>query len=743
MANVIRSRISTTLLLVGLLASLPAGRSWAQCLGDCDGGGSVGSGELTKIIAIINYCPCASPLVGGLPAGCAAVPGADKQCTNADRNGNNCITAGELTGVIADLLNFPSTGCPPVPTATNTPATATPTTPTVINTATPTHTPVTPPSATPTTPAPTNTIQPTATNTTPPTSTRTNTAPPSSTPTTPAPTNTPVSTATATITPTAVITVTAVCGNGVVDTGEDCDIGGSCIGGDNAGTHCTAETDCVGDGVCEAGSNAFRVCSSNADCPGGGSCIHCKVFAGPYAGGTCAANCTKASDVPFPLVSGIVGADKKLVAGTSGAIVHGNGALPIPPLALNGSQILTIGKPVNGQIPVSIKASSVSFGAIRVLTAACACVRPVVAMTCGGTVLEKNGLPSIDCTPNFIQGTCSVATTQVCNIDTDCPVSQTCVVHTCDGLKPCTYVHGAGNSGSGIIGVNGLDNINLNAFQDNGGYPEPPPPTPPANMGQPILTMRNACSCSTNSDCTPGQTCDAMGRCSCMTNADCLAPSVQTTTPGGICACPNGTSSCATGTTGVCMYEGCVQNSDCPGTQTCKGGGPGSALIVNSSAIAQIVNSRIDPCVIPTLTPAPTPKPSAPPWPFGPDHHACAFNGVDDDPWTARGVPQTLPVTTGFATGYIINVNLTPVPTPPTPAPSPVFGRTEGPWSVIGAPFNVNHLLTPGIPPMTPTPGFTPTPGPYASGAGLASAFTAINQPTTNTMVTDNIQFSK
>src|SRR5262249_18638339 len=32
------------------------------------------------------------------------------------------------------------------------------------------------------------------------------------------------------------------CGNGVVEAGEDCDNGGTCIGGTNAGTHCTAES---------------------------------------------------------------------------------------------------------------------------------------------------------------------------------------------------------------------------------------------------------------------------------------------------------------------------------------------------------------------------------------------------------------------------------------------------------------------------------------------------------------------
>src|SRR5262249_24351009 len=35
---------------------------------------------------------------------------------------------------------------------------------------------------------------------------------------------------------------TPTCGNGVVEPGEDCDNGGTCVGGTNAGTHCTAES---------------------------------------------------------------------------------------------------------------------------------------------------------------------------------------------------------------------------------------------------------------------------------------------------------------------------------------------------------------------------------------------------------------------------------------------------------------------------------------------------------------------
>jgi len=42
----------------------------------------------------------------------------------------------------------------------------------------------------------------------------------------------------------------AVCGDGVVDVAEDCDIGGTCIGGQAAGTAChVGGTTCTG-GAC-------------------------------------------------------------------------------------------------------------------------------------------------------------------------------------------------------------------------------------------------------------------------------------------------------------------------------------------------------------------------------------------------------------------------------------------------------------------------------------------------------------
>jgi hypothetical protein len=507
MAHVIRS-IRRQLLLVGLLALLPAAQARAQCLGDCNGDNSVGPGELTNIIALINCCPCADSLVGGAPGGCPATGGCTTlgfpgdtipQCTAADRSGNQCITAGELTGVIADILNYEN-GCPPLATmtptntqaATSTP-TSTPVTPaaptsTPVTPATPTSTPVTPapPTNTPVTPAPpTNTpvtpaaptstpvtpAAPTSTPVTPATATstptRTNTpGPPSatSTPVTPSATATP-SKPPATATPTPSRTPTAqgspvitpnVCGNGKVESGETCDLGGLCVGGSNAGTACVNETQCIGNGVCDIGTKYGTRCASSANCDGA-RCIHCKTF----GGGGCAANCTSEKDVAMTLVPGAVqgGACK---ANTSCARLHAGLTLGLP---LNGVETFTIGgQGSDNNIPFVIKASSVTLARVPIASLACACVRGIAAKTCGGYLFEADGSPA-----------------------TDCSLADKCAASS---LPPCTYVNGPGNGAAGVIGCgSSFSPVNVTTTQDAGGVAIPPPPTPSPVIGLPIVTL--------------------------------------------------------------------------------------------------------------------------------------------------------------------------------------------------------------------------------------------------------------
>lgn len=257
--------------------------------------------------------------------------------------------------------------------------------------------------------------------------------------------------------------VAGICGDRVVDAVEDCDDGGICIGGTNAGTVCTSEGECVGQGVCLEGVKAEAACDRDSDCPGS-RCAHCV----PQGGDGCAANCTTETDVPFNLLPGVV-AGGQLTPGTSGAFVH-DGLLQLP-LALRGAETLTIGKQRDGRIPVVVKASSVQFPRIAVAALACACVRGVVAKTCGGTLFEADGVTlSTSCTAGFTAGD-----------------------SLCAGQKPCTFVSGPENSAAGTIGCNGLDATNLSVTRQSGGLvPPPPPPILPAGSGPEIITLNGS-----------------------------------------------------------------------------------------------------------------------------------------------------------------------------------------------------------------------------------------------------------
>ncbi len=274
------------------------------------------------------------------------------------------------------------------------------------------------------------------------------------------PTNTPLASSTPTVTATATVTATqgaASCGNGTVEAGEDCDDGGICVGGTNAGTTCTAEAQCAGNGICNGGLKIGVVCGGDVDCGSGGTCVRCKTFGGDG----CAANCTAETIVPYPLVPGNVNNQQT----TSTAFVAGE-VLNLP-LLLSGSQQLTIGKERNGQIPVVVKVSSIVLPAIRVGTLACACVRGIEARSCGGSLFDLGGT----------------------TLSEDCTFVDSCIA---DGKPPCVAIHGAGNTSSGAIGCTGLAGTDFSFIQDAGGTPEPPPPTPPAGSGQPVITLSSS-----------------------------------------------------------------------------------------------------------------------------------------------------------------------------------------------------------------------------------------------------------
>jgi hypothetical protein len=273
--------------------------------------------------------------------------------------------------------------------------------------------------------------------------------------------------------------VEGICGDGVTNTdlGEECDLGGTCLGGSKAGTHCTSEADCGLDqnGVCFGGSKSETACdpADTSFCTGG-TCRRCV----PQGGNGCASNCTTETEIVMNMVPGEV-AGIELVPGTSGATVW-NGVLgPIAlPFQEGTSQTIAVGKERNGQVPAIVLAASVHFPQIDVSGLACACVRGVGAKSCGGMSFNADGSAAINCTDVYTEGasvcpaelpcayvhgnggSCST-TAQTCGQNSDCPNGETCVL--------------GGNSAAGIIScVSGLEGVDLLYTQDSRGATDPP-----------------------------------------------------------------------------------------------------------------------------------------------------------------------------------------------------------------------------------------------------------------------------
>ncbi|MFI5366231.1 MAG: hypothetical protein ACHQ4J_11460 [Candidatus Binatia bacterium] len=422
----------------------------------------------------------------------------------------------------------------------------------------------------------------------------------------------------------------AVCGNGITESGEECDDGGTCIGNAKAGQACTSDSECGGiaaGGVCLDGGTPLNggfvakqltACTSNADCGIGGTCVACKTFGGDG----CAANCTLEHNVAVTLATGQIDSNTQTVISGSGATIDdseflgyiglplGNACTGDPttqgnPCSTNAgcgtgtcipsTQVLTIGSAVSGTITGVIKANSVKFAPILVPGVACACVHGVDYKTCGGTLYNTDGTLTTNCTDGY-GGTGAGA---------------------CAGGLPCTDVFGPGNSAQAIYGcVDGaISNANMNWTQDHidGGI---------------ACTQANATSV-----CPHSQTCVADPT---STSDTCGAPLPVVTFSGG--PAPAGSA--------------IVLNSAAIGTTT--------RLCAGSDAANCAANGS---CV------------------FGADGLFCTA----DDPippaaaTTVQGLAAPLPLVTGTATGTMTNAYGT-------------AGATEGPDSLVGVPLACSAL---------------------------------------------------
>jgi hypothetical protein len=197
------------------------------------------------------------------------------------------------------------------------------------------------------------------------------------------------------------------CGNRVVEGTEQCDDGGVCVDGADAGQPCRLSFDCEGDGQCVA-----------------------------VGGDGCAANCTVETEVDLPLISGSV-RDGDLADGTSGLVVVGTGAAPYA-VPFGGTLRLRVGGERQHEVPVVIRARP-DVPAVP-LDDGCACIGAAVRKTCGGLQIERDQrTPVVDCTVD---------------------------ASVCAGKAPCVPVYGAGNLGAGTARCDALSGVDVSLAAD-------------------------------------------------------------------------------------------------------------------------------------------------------------------------------------------------------------------------------------------------------------------------------------
>jgi len=187
------------------------------------------------------------------------------------------------------------------------------------------------------------------------------------------------------------------CGNGTVESEEECDDGGICVATSRAGQACTSDAECFASesdryGVCDEGWRMGWRCSyddPNA-CPGG-RCVACR----PVGGDGCAANCTVETTritLPFALrTSSSLASSLRCPP----SLNFSDGHLDAVCLAsldstVEGTETLVLGKMRAGKIPVTVPAALFSSRATPFSTFACTCLRAPEFRTCGGVLPSTN-----------------------------------------------------------------------------------------------------------------------------------------------------------------------------------------------------------------------------------------------------------------------------------------------------------------------------------------------------------------
>ncbi|MDD1717384.1 MAG: hypothetical protein LUQ45_03945, partial [Methanoregulaceae archaeon] len=450
--------------------------------------------------------------------------------------------------------------------------------------------------------------------------------PPTNTPA--GPTNSP----TVTVTPGG-----AVCGNGIVESPETCDDGGTCVGGTNDGQKCPSNVvggvDCAAPGVCT-----------------------------PFGGDGCANNCTTETNLTFTFSGAkCYGGTKDGQDCTVSSSCVG-GAFPGKPCTVDtdcgpsgnqgvctnecdtagdGSKCFAVGQCIAGPnvgapcpaaISTSVPPPSVLIcqGGTRPGTACSSdadcgggtCVNP-----CGsGGVCQQQSRAALQTLNNAI-GTLGVGpliggqTLAVGQANPDgtipvavpassvvfAPVKVPGLACACPRGVAVPSVHGPGNAGSGFIGcgASGLTNLDINIATDHNTTPADPANGPGTCSGG----TRNGLACGLASDC-PGGTCSGTGggggmcaggtnaqhvchadtdcpgsRCVAIDDGTCTQQEPPPPTGSGSSACLEAKQIC---TTGPKIGQACTLNSNC-GTggvcgTSCNGQSP-HAGICNSPSI--------------------------------------------------------------------------------------------------------------------------------------------------------------